>query len=104
MARCTACNVDLRAHVQYLKAHTTTAKHARNMRSRAASAGQTPLAKFVTSQSRAPSSSSSKEVKITELRLAAHIAVHSSIVTADHLTPLVPLPELSEPFWSSGSS
>lgn len=88
MARCTACNVDLRAHVQDLKAHTTTAKHARNMRSRAASAGQTPLAKFVTSQPRAPSSSS-KEVKITELRLAAHIAVHSSIVTADHLTPLV---------------
>ncbi|KAH6920908.1 hypothetical protein HPB50_028104 [Hyalomma asiaticum] len=68
------------------------------MRSRAASAGQTPLAKFVTSQPRAPGSSS-KEVKITELRLAAHIAVHSSIVTADHWTPLVR--ECFKGLWSS---
>lgn len=81
MAYCTACKTELRAHVQDLKAHRKTEKHARNMQPSPTAHEQRQLQRFVVSQPRVASNRT--EVKIAELRLAAHIAVHGSLAAAN---------------------
>ncbi|KAL3197743.1 hypothetical protein MRX96_044749 [Rhipicephalus microplus] len=88
MAYCRACKVELRPHVQDLKLHSTRVKHANNMK-RSAGPAAGPLASFVDRRPREPCSSSSDDLKVAELRLAAHLAVHGSFLTADHLTPVI---------------
>ncbi|XP_040071298.1 uncharacterized protein LOC120843889 [Ixodes scapularis] len=55
--------------------------------SRALPLQQNQLETYVTSLPRPPSYT--RETKIAELHLAAHIAVHGSLASADHLTPLI---------------
>ncbi|KAH8041257.1 hypothetical protein HPB51_014405 [Rhipicephalus microplus] len=88
MAYCRACKVELRPHVQDLKLHSTRVRHANNMK-RSAGPAAGPLASFVDRRPREPCSSSSDDLKVAELRLAAHLAVHGSFLTADHLTPVI---------------
>lgn len=80
--------MELRPHVQDLKLHSTRVKHANNMK-RSAGPAAGPLASFVDRRPREPCSSSSDDLKVAELRLAAHLAVHGSFLTVDHLTPVI---------------
>ncbi|CAN7996392.1 unnamed protein product [Ixodes hexagonus] len=89
MAYCRVCKAELRSHAQDLKAHISRAKHQRNMQLAAATIRPGPLDNFVQLEPRIQSQQAHRQVKTVELRLAAHVAVHSSIMTADHLTPLL---------------
>lgn len=85
MAYCKACECKLRPHLQDLKLHATRNKHVENMKKRKLAAVTRPIDSHFKP---GPSKPTGRELKIAELRLAAHVAVHSSLSTADHLTPL----------------
>ena len=76
-AFCRHCKCEIRAHHADLQRHAATTKHKEN------------AAKLSSARTLFDVGCSSKQVdnteKIAELKLAAHIACHSSIATVDHL-------------------
>ena len=80
-AFCRHCKCEIRAHHADLQRHAATTKHKQN------------AAKLSSSRTLFDVGCSSKQVdnseKIAELKLAAHIACHSSITTVDHLGEIV---------------
>ena len=81
-AACKFCKVILRAHYNDLCAHAERVKHLRN--ANPGSNMRTLLDVGVVVKS-----SATRQVKMTELKFAAHIACHSSIATIDHLGEIV---------------
>ena len=75
------CKCEIRAHHSDLQRHAATTKHKQN------------AAKLSSARTLFDVGCSSKQVdnteKIAELKLAAHIACHSSIATVDHLGEIV---------------
>lgn len=86
MVYCKACKCKLRPHVQDLKVHVTRHKHIQNMKSMKLASVTRPIDSHFKP---GPSKPTSTQLKIAELRLAAHVAVHSSLCSADHLAPLL---------------
>lgn len=80
-AACKFCKTTVRAHHADLVNHSKTEKHKKNA---------TPFSNMRTLfQSGISKIKASNAVKASELKLAAHIACHSSIRTVDHLGELV---------------
>ncbi|KAL3179533.1 hypothetical protein MRX96_037917 [Rhipicephalus microplus] len=86
MAYCKVCDCKLRPHLQDLKLHTTRNKHVENIKRMKLAAVTKPIDSHFKP---GPSKPTGMELKVAELRLAAHVAVHSSLSTADHLAPLL---------------
>ena len=80
-AFCRHCKCEIRAHHADLQRHAATTKHKQN------------AAKLSSARTLFGVGCSSKQVdnteKITELKLAAHIACHSSIATVDYLGEII---------------
>ncbi|XP_075744327.1 uncharacterized protein LOC142803108 [Rhipicephalus microplus] len=86
MAYCKVCDCKLRPHLQDLQLHTTRNKHVENIKRMKLAAVTKPIDSHFKP---GPSKPTGMELKVAELRLAAHVAVHSSLSTADHLAPLL---------------
>lgn len=85
MAYRKACKCKLRFQMQDLKLHFTRQKHIDNMKAVELAAVTRPIDSFFKP---GPSKPNTK-LKLAELCLAAHVAVHSSLCTVDHLTPVL---------------
>lgn len=72
--------------MQDLKLHMTRQKHIDNMRAMKTTAATRPIDSLFKP---GPSKPTATKLKLAELRLAAHVAAHSSLCTADHLTPVL---------------
>lgn len=86
MAYCKVCDCKLRPHLQDLKLHTTRNKHVENIKRMKLAAVTKPIDSHFKP---GPSKPTGMELKVAKLRLAAHVAAHSSLSTADHLAPLM---------------
>lgn len=82
-AYCKYCKTELRAHHNDLVSHATTEKHRRN--AAPFSSARTLFSVGCERKTQAVNNT----IKIAELKLAAHIACHSSIRTIDHLGEIV---------------
>ncbi|XP_067295921.1 protein FAM200A-like [Pseudorasbora parva] len=82
-AFCKYCKAEIRAHHSDLLHHSKTEKHVRNAAPFSSVRMRTLFDSGITAVK------IDQTVKVTELKLAAHIACHSSILTVDHLGELV---------------
>ena len=82
-AFCRYCKTEIRAHHSDLQNHSKTEKHIRN----AAPFSSCPVRTLF--DSGITTVKIDRSVKLAELKMAAHIACHSSILTVDHLEELV---------------
>ncbi|KAE8740949.1 hypothetical protein FOCC_FOCC013523, partial [Frankliniella occidentalis] len=69
-AWCKACRCPLRAHKTDLERHTTTDKH---------------VQAFAALPTRSNSFAETQKSKVIDMKLAVHVACHSSVKTIDHL-------------------
>ena len=82
-AFCRYCKTEIRAHHSDLQNHSKTEKHIRNAAPFSSCRVRTLFDSGITTVR------IDRSVKLAELKMAAHIACHSSILTVDHLGELV---------------
>ena len=82
-AFCRYCKTEIRAHHSDLQNHSKTEKHIRNAVPFSSCRVRTLFDSGITTVR------IDRSVKLAELKMAAHIACHSSILTVDHLGELV---------------